>query len=49
MTTQPNGVHHLALATGDIKQQIAFFTDVLGMELVAFYWTRSYTQPPVSV
>ena len=38
MTTQPNGVHHLALATGDIKQQIAFFTDVLGMQLVALYW-----------
>jgi len=35
---QPNGVHHLALCTADIKQQIAFFTDVLGMQLVALYW-----------
>jgi catechol 2,3-dioxygenase-like lactoylglutathione lyase family enzyme len=34
----PNGVHHLAIATGDIKAQIEFFTDVLGMELVALYW-----------
>ena len=33
-----NGVHHLAIATGDIKTQIEFFTDVLGMELVALYW-----------
>ena len=33
-----NGIHHLAIATADIKQQIEFFTDVLGMELVALYW-----------
>lgn len=33
-----NGVHHLAIATADIKKQIEFFTDVLGMELVALYW-----------
>lgn len=34
----PNGVHHLAIATGDIKAQIDFFTQVVGMELVALYW-----------
>jgi catechol 2,3-dioxygenase-like lactoylglutathione lyase family enzyme len=34
----PNGVHHLAIATRDIKQQIDFFTRVVGMELVALYW-----------
>ncbi len=34
----PNGVHHLAVSTGDIKAQIEFFTEVLGMELVALYW-----------
>jgi catechol 2,3-dioxygenase-like lactoylglutathione lyase family enzyme len=34
----PNGVHHLAIATADIKTQIAFFSDVLGTELVALYW-----------
>jgi catechol 2,3-dioxygenase-like lactoylglutathione lyase family enzyme len=38
MITKPNGVHHLAIATADIKGQIAYFTDVLGMELVALYW-----------
>ena len=38
MTTKPNGVHHIAICTSDIKQQIAFFSDVLGMELVALYW-----------
>ncbi len=35
---KPNGVHHLAIATADIKQQIEYFSDVLGMELVALYW-----------
>lgn len=33
-----NGVHHLAICTGDIKAQIEFFTDVLGAELKALYW-----------
>lgn len=33
-----SGLHHLAISTGDMKKQIAFFTDVLGMELVALYW-----------
>jgi len=33
-----NGVHHLAVSTADIKAQIEFFNDVLGMELVALYW-----------
>lgn len=33
-----NGVHHLAVSTSDIKAQIAYFSDVLGMELVALYW-----------
>ena len=33
-----NGVHHLAIATRDIKAQIEFFTQVCGMELVALYW-----------
>ena len=35
---KPNDVHHLAIATADIKKQIEFFSDVLGMELVALYW-----------
>jgi catechol 2,3-dioxygenase-like lactoylglutathione lyase family enzyme len=33
-----NGIHHLAIATADIKTQIEYFSDVLGMELVALYW-----------
>lgn len=36
--TKPNALHHLAISTGDMKSQIEFFTDVLGMELVALYW-----------
>ena len=31
------GLHHLAITTADIKAQIEFFTDKLGMELVALY------------
>jgi catechol 2,3-dioxygenase-like lactoylglutathione lyase family enzyme len=34
----PNGVHHLAIATRDMKGQIEFFTQVVGMRLVALYW-----------
>jgi len=36
--TRCNGVHHLAVCTADIKAQIEYFNDVLGMELVALYW-----------
>lgn len=32
------GLHHLAITTANIKEQIEFFTDKLGMELVALYW-----------
>ena len=32
------GLHHLAICTGDMKAQIDFFTDKLGMELQALYW-----------
>ncbi|WP_416899935.1 MAG: VOC family protein [Minwuia sp.] len=32
------GLHHIAITTGDMKGQIEFFTDRLGMELVALYW-----------
>lgn len=35
---QPNGLHHVAISTGDIKGQIEYFSEVLGMELVALYW-----------
>ena len=32
------GLHHLALTTANMKDQIEFFTDKLGMELVGLYW-----------
>lgn len=32
------GLHHLAVCTASMKEQIEFFTDKLGMELVALYW-----------
>jgi catechol 2,3-dioxygenase-like lactoylglutathione lyase family enzyme len=35
---KPNDLHHLAITTADIKQQIEYFSTVLGMELVALYW-----------
>ncbi|MFK7918478.1 MAG: VOC family protein [Ilumatobacter sp.] len=34
----PNGIHHLAISTSNIKGQIEYFNDVLGCELVALYW-----------
>lgn len=38
MSNKVEGLHHLALCTADIKSQIEFFTDKLGMELQALYW-----------
>lgn len=32
-----NGVHHLAIMTADVKNQIEFFSDILGMKLKALY------------
>ncbi len=32
------GLHHLAICTADMRAQIEFFTDCLGMELQALYW-----------
>jgi catechol 2,3-dioxygenase-like lactoylglutathione lyase family enzyme len=34
---KPNGVHHIAVMTADIKAQIAFFSDVLGCKLSAIF------------
>jgi catechol 2,3-dioxygenase-like lactoylglutathione lyase family enzyme len=39
--TQVNGVHHLAIMTADVKSQIEFFSDVLGMKLKALYWMHN--------
>lgn len=38
MNNKVQGLHHLALCTADMKSQIEFFTDKLGMELQALYW-----------
>ncbi|MEA2648694.1 MAG: hypothetical protein QOG61_1129, partial [Candidatus Binataceae bacterium] len=38
MSSLPNGVHHLAICTKDIKSQIEFYTQVVGMDLAALYW-----------
>jgi len=35
---QPNGIHHLAIMTADMKSQIEFWSDVLGAKLVAMYY-----------
>jgi catechol 2,3-dioxygenase-like lactoylglutathione lyase family enzyme len=34
----PNGIHHLAISTSRMRDQLEFFTDVLGAELKALYW-----------
>ena len=36
--TTPNAVHHIAISTADMKSQIAFFSDVLGMSLQGLFW-----------
>jgi len=35
--SKPTSINHIAVCTADIKAQIDFFTDVMGMELVALY------------
>src|SRR2546429_5750238 len=44
----PNGIHHLAICTKDIKKQIEFFTQVCGMELVALYWMHGRSEEHTS-
>jgi catechol 2,3-dioxygenase-like lactoylglutathione lyase family enzyme len=34
---QPTGIHHIAIMTGDMKKQVAFFSDVLGLPLIAIF------------
>lgn len=33
-----NGLHHIAIATGNMKAQLQFFSDVLGLRLQGLYW-----------
>lgn len=34
----PRGVNHLALSTTDMKRQLSFWCDVMGLPLKALYW-----------
>jgi catechol 2,3-dioxygenase-like lactoylglutathione lyase family enzyme len=34
---KPTGIHHVAVMSGDIKQHIAFFSEVLGCRLVGLF------------
>jgi catechol 2,3-dioxygenase-like lactoylglutathione lyase family enzyme len=36
-----NGVHHVAFMTANVKKQIEFFSDVLGLKLKALYWMHN--------
>ncbi len=36
-----NGVHHVAFMTANVKEQIEFFSDVLGLKLKALYWMHN--------
>jgi catechol 2,3-dioxygenase-like lactoylglutathione lyase family enzyme len=42
--TTPNAVHHVAISTADMKSQIAFFSDVLGMSLQGLFWMHGVPQ-----
>jgi len=34
----PNGIHHIAICTADMRTQLDFFSDVLGLKLVGLFW-----------
>ncbi|MEE4360198.1 MAG: VOC family protein [Pseudomonadales bacterium] len=34
----PNGINHVAYCTKDMKAQLEFFTDVVGLELKGLFW-----------
>ena len=34
----PNGIHHIAICTADMRTQLEFFSDVLGLKLVGLFW-----------
>lgn len=34
----PNGIHHIAICTGEMRTQLEFFSDVLGLKLVGLFW-----------
>lgn len=36
-TQQPDGIHHIAIMSADMKQQLTFFTQVMGFPLVGLF------------
>lgn len=36
-TQQPNGIHHIAIMSADMKAQLTFFTQVMGLPLVGLF------------
>ena len=34
----PNQINHIAFCTGDMKEQLQFYTSVIGMKLKALFW-----------
>lgn len=36
-TQQPNGIHHIAIMSANMKEQLTFFTQVLGFPLVGLF------------
>lgn len=36
-TQQPNGIHHIAIMSADMKTQLSFFTQVMGFPLVGLF------------
>lgn len=37
-SVSPQGINHIAFCTGDMKQQLQFYTSVIGMKLEALFW-----------
>jgi catechol 2,3-dioxygenase-like lactoylglutathione lyase family enzyme len=42
------GLHHIAICTSDMKSQIEFFTDKLGIALQALYWMHGVIHTGIS-
>ncbi len=37
-SVSPNNINHIAFCTGNMKEQLQFYTHVIGMELKALFW-----------
>ncbi len=36
-TQQPDGIHHIAIMSANMKEQLTFFTQVMGFPLVGLF------------